>query len=888
MPTKAGASTEAPLDPTAVVRELERIAGSSSFRKAEQCLRLLRYVTNIALEGRSSELKEYTLGVAVFERPESYDTRTDPVVRLEARRLRLKLAEYYQREGLDDPLIIDLPKGAYVPDFRFRRAPAQDPAVPARDERPFRLWFIAAAATLCLVGGVWFALHRRAESPTVRASIAVLGFRDISSSAESSWIAPAVSELLNIELSAGQQLKTLPLENVARMRTELSVTPQSAYPAQVLQRIRTNLGIDYAVSGAYLPNQQRVRLDVALFDVRTGKQIVAISEEGAQDNLSEVARKCAIRIRSQLGVRLDPLGSGAQYASIDPAATESYARGMERLRQSDAMAALPHLEDAAKAAPSNPLVHSGLAAALSMLGLDHRAEQEAKLALDSSLGLSRVDQLEIEGRYRQMAHEWPRAIQVYQALFTLLPDDLEYGLLLASAQIHGGKASEALTTETALRALPPPLKDDPRIDFAEAQAAGALSDFPRTRKAAHVAAEKALRRGARLQYARARLLESGAMQNLGVAGFADVRAEARQICAELGDRACVAAAYRIEANRMAGAGNLAAARPLYTEALNIANQMGNRLEKLNALMGLAYTEKLQGDLRTAEADDRAALVVGNEMGPLKSYPVCLGLAEVLAGEGRIAEARILSEKALEVARQLSEREGIGLSESALAHELALEGRFPDAVARYTEAIGILREVQDTGLLGLTLLELGDTQIEQGDIAGARKSYEEVRALDRQSPDGFARAEVEMAFAGLSLASGSTEEAIDHAQAAMTAFAAAGREGDRLQAAALLARALISRGSFKQASEVLGQIPSPEGKSLPVWPVFQYRIARCLVLANTGGHADAVRAMDRITAEVTRLGILPLEKEARLARAAVVKMASEAGDRRNISRTALAH
>ena len=123
MPSGTGALTEVSPDATAVDCEVNRIAASPCFRKAEQCVRLLRYVTSRALEGRGSELKEYTLGVSVFERPDSFDPQTDAVVRLEARRLRLKLAEYYQQEGLDDPVVIELPKGAYVPRFRARQAP---------------------------------------------------------------------------------------------------------------------------------------------------------------------------------------------------------------------------------------------------------------------------------------------------------------------------------------------------------------------------------------------------------------------------------------------------------------------------------------------------------------------------------------------------------------------------------------------------------------------------------------------------------------------------------------------------------------------------------------------------------------------------------------------
>ena len=116
----AGSTIESLPDPPAVMAELERLAASHCFRKAERCLRLLRYITNVTLAGRGAEIKEYALGVTVLDRPASYDPRTDPVVRLEARRLRLKLAEYYQAEGLDDPVVIDLPKGGYVPDFRLR------------------------------------------------------------------------------------------------------------------------------------------------------------------------------------------------------------------------------------------------------------------------------------------------------------------------------------------------------------------------------------------------------------------------------------------------------------------------------------------------------------------------------------------------------------------------------------------------------------------------------------------------------------------------------------------------------------------------------------------------------------------------------------------------
>lgn len=256
MPNRTGAPTETSPDPAAVARELERLAASHSFRKAEQCLRLLRHLTKCALAGRGGELKEYSVAVTVFDRPVSFDSRIDAVVRLEARRLRLKLAEYYQQEGLDDAVIIDLPKGAYVPEVRFRRLPDAEADPPPRasflPHRSLRMRLAAAALLAVASAACWYIFRARPAGLQVRASIAVLGFRDLSLQNETSWISAAVSELMNIDLGAEQRLRTVPIENVARMRTELSLAPQSAYPVQLLQRIRLNLGSDYLVTGSYL------------------------------------------------------------------------------------------------------------------------------------------------------------------------------------------------------------------------------------------------------------------------------------------------------------------------------------------------------------------------------------------------------------------------------------------------------------------------------------------------------------------------------------------------------------------------------------------------------------------------------------------------------------
>jgi hypothetical protein len=105
------------------LEELERILASPAFTQAQRLSRLLRFTVEQVIHGEGDSLKEYSLGTAVFDKDDSFDPRTDPIVRVEAGRLRAKLKEYYAAQGREDPILIDLPKGSYVPVIIRRSLP---------------------------------------------------------------------------------------------------------------------------------------------------------------------------------------------------------------------------------------------------------------------------------------------------------------------------------------------------------------------------------------------------------------------------------------------------------------------------------------------------------------------------------------------------------------------------------------------------------------------------------------------------------------------------------------------------------------------------------------------------------------------------------------------
>jgi hypothetical protein len=100
--------------------QVQRILQSKAFRTSELHRNLLQYLSEKSLSGTADGLKEYTVGLDVFAKPASYDPRQESVVRMHVARLRQKLAEYYRTEGVDDPVIVDIPKGAFEVTFESR------------------------------------------------------------------------------------------------------------------------------------------------------------------------------------------------------------------------------------------------------------------------------------------------------------------------------------------------------------------------------------------------------------------------------------------------------------------------------------------------------------------------------------------------------------------------------------------------------------------------------------------------------------------------------------------------------------------------------------------------------------------------------------------------
>jgi len=121
--------------PEAIRLELERVLACDSFAGSKRLSAFLRFVVERTLSGDTAGIKEYRIGVEVYQRGAAFDSRIDNIVRVEANRLRTKLREYYEGPGSDDPVRIEIPKGTYTPVFypmasAIAGVPEPGPALP--------------------------------------------------------------------------------------------------------------------------------------------------------------------------------------------------------------------------------------------------------------------------------------------------------------------------------------------------------------------------------------------------------------------------------------------------------------------------------------------------------------------------------------------------------------------------------------------------------------------------------------------------------------------------------------------------------------------------------------------------------------------------------------
>jgi eukaryotic-like serine/threonine-protein kinase len=670
-----------------------------------------------------------------------------------------------------------------------------------------------------------------------RRAVAVLGFRNLAGRPDDNWLSTAFTEMLSTELAAGGGLRLVPGEDVARAKRELPLADEDTLAQATLERLRTNPGADVVVLGAYtlLPGKtnNRVRLDVRLQDTAAGEIIAEEALTGSEDKLFELASQAGVELRRSLGVNsVSPVAVSAARASLpsNEHAVRLYAEGRAKLWAFDFLGARNLLVKAIAADPNYPLAHSALSEALWHKGYQGKARAEAQQALDLSQHLPQEDQLLVEGQYRRAIADWPKTIQAYQSLFHLFPDRLDYGLLLASAQINL-KPADALQTLATLRQLPPPTGDDPRIDMMEASA-WINTDVTKARAAAQRTIDKASAQGSHILVARTYGILC--QQGPAIGGSAETL------------RDCQTA---LQSSIAAG--------DINGEAMMLNN------------LGALYFQ--QGDLSRAEKMWRQAIQEFRQIGNPGGVAASLSnTGSVLLTKGDLNDARKLLQESIPSYQEIEDKDGVALALNNLGDLSRQQGNLQAAETTYQQAKATAQEIDDKGAIAYVLTGMGDVFTDRGNLAAARKSYEESLAMREQGGEKQAAAETRVALANLSIEEGRPADAEVVAQKCKEQFHQEQQNDDELVASAVLVQALLAAGKPADAQKEIAATQALDAQNQNRLARFQYDLASARVLTASNQPEAARSQLEKIRKEAHAQGFEGIEFESRLALAELEK------------------
>lgn len=411
-----------------VTNQLNKILNSPLFCQSERQCRFLKYIVDHVINGNTSRLKGYTIGIDVFDRDESFDPNIDSIVRVEAARLRSKLHEYYYTLGIDDTVLIEIPKGKYFPLIRFNvigdHKSSQQKSVKEQ-------------------------IYLDRQSP--KNSVAVLPLRSLSDDVNQDYFSIGITDAIITSLAKYNSLKVISLTSVMRYRnTDIP-----------LKQIVNELNVSHIVEGTVVNEGNNIRVSTQLIEGNTEYSIWAENFDRKLNRVLKLQQELADLIASHLIQKFNPADiNNPGLRSIKPEAYELYLLGRKcrtQFTRESFYKAADYFNRAIDIDPEYAPAYSGLASCFCGLG-SQGFELECPIDVIPK-GLNYAERaIDIDNMltdpYTYTAimklkyeWDWPGAESYFRKALSISPNDsrahLQYSMYFESLANHEQAINEA-------------------------------------------------------------------------------------------------------------------------------------------------------------------------------------------------------------------------------------------------------------------------------------------------------------------------------------------------------------------------------------------------------------------------------------------------------------
>ncbi len=633
------------------------------------------------------------------------------------------------------------------------------------------LWLVTAMLVVLAGSGLWYLYNQTEAEQTPestglqqRPTIAVLPLINKTGRAELDWLGTSVQKSAISKLQAVDALRSISAENISRLVLQ---APMADTLIQQ-QWVAITSGADWFVVGNYqLDTAASTSWHIRLVAVTDGSTLFETRFSMSEAELNQTGFKLTDELLAHLQIETDRTRVLGADQPISIVALSNYSQGLDLLYQFKPDEALDYFYQALAQEPDNAVIESALAETQLKLGMLAESKQTLERAQRHGQNLNRRERLSLDARLHLAERNFERAAEIYRALREFFPDELEFGLSLATALASDGKLALAFETLNDLRELPAELGNDVRIDLLEAELAATHSEF----EVARIAAQTALEKGSRSETP---LVIAGALRwQARVLYYADSESlkaiealrNAREIYMTLGITRSVA--------------------DVATELADLSRHQADA--ELSAQL---YDEALQASESIGDTELRGRIMNGR--------------ADLISGLGQYADALAIYQQILQEQQNVKRSGMLGLMHHNIGTTAVKLGDLDLGWEHLSQAKQIYQDANDRYGMMLVNYAMGSFWKTKGELKPASISFKEAlslaEAIDSQSWAAYARLEI----GDIARRQGDYDTAVATATAAFNTFLQRGEEVRAARVGISLGGFLIYAGDYETAGEVAGQ------------------------------------------------------------------------------------
>jgi eukaryotic-like serine/threonine-protein kinase len=690
------------------------------------------------------------------------------------------------------------------------------------------------------------------------ASLAILPFHNASSDTKLDWLGSSMAEMLSTDVGQSASVRMVSEDRVEQVLKDLRVTPQSELDPATVTRVANQSNVDTVVWGHYAQFGDSIRIDATVQDLKRGTSKNLSAEAANEKEILPAVDGLAKQIRQSLAVSTSLQKELADQAfkpsTASIAALQEYEKGLKLARQGNHTDAVVEFQGALKDDSNFALAYSNLAESYSQLGQDDEAEQSSQKALSLSAQLSPQERYLIQANHASISRNYPKAIEAYQNLVTISPNNSDYLFGLATEYEKAGNYDKAKELFSKVVELDPKRTEAllalGRVKIEGGDVPGGIEVLTKAQSLTVESGDDAER--------------AQVLQAMGVGYYSIPRydealksfQESLEIKQRLNMKKGIAESLDMMANIQDVIGKSDLALKNYNQALTILRDLGDKQGTGNVLTDLGAFQMEHGKYDDALKLFKESLQIQMDTHNDEGQALALSnIGNAYLSKGDYDNARTYFTQSLEVRQKLKVPGDIADTLHNLAELYTKTGQFDQALDQYLLAVDIRRKAGDQKGAAIESSGMGTVFTYQGRYGAAISSQQDAFKGFQESKEQGAMATGILLDLGNALAlAGRSDEAAKYLADGLNS---AREDKSQPQIAAALSYQgdnAFYRGDFSQAATLYGEALQTASKTGDAPSILRTKVNMAKLSIQQGKYAAALGSLRGLGEEADSLGL----------------------------------